>query len=514
MVLPKLPDKGLPKPEVPRTKSMDQEKRPPNGDVMEVPIPGSPKVPTYRLFPSTRIFMIFLAFCGMTAINCGFAAFNFAIVCMVEPDSNATQPKGRYAGVFDWDKGEQANLLAAQAWGGILSSIPAGWLSDKYGGKYVFLAALVVNTISTALSPWAAFQGQAWLFAARMFTGMAAGAGWPSVIQMATRWGSPAERASLIAMGTVGCQFGQLLTIAVGGVLCDSNGGWPSIFYIWSGLSGLIAIIWFLLYTDHSDQCRFISAKERAYLQETCHPSSDSKEPKPKVPWRYVLLAPTSMAIYMSHFCNIWLTVFSNEFVPTYGKEVLNLDIASNGFYSALPLLCQFVSCLLFGTMADKISCKSRSVTFSVKFFNTICLGLPCAGLIALSFLDESSGAGVAIFCLCFCAFLYASSVAGFIRCMVLIAPKFSGTISSVSNVYSYVACIAMPYVVGVVTADGTASEWHDAFYICLGLAVFGCVEFLIFGSGEEQSWSKRATNIVVPVVLEKGEGALQVLKF
>jgi len=181
--------------------------------------------------------------------------------------------------------------------------------------------------------------------------------------------------------------------------------------------------------------------------------------------------------------------------VPTYGKEVLGLDIENNGFYSALPLLSSFVSCLIFGTMADKINCRSRSTTFSVKMFNSICMGVPCAGLLALAFLDRTSGVGGAVFCLCLCTFFYGTGVAGFIRCMVLIAPKFSGTISSVSNVYSYVSSIAMPYVIGVVTKDGSAAGWHYAFYIGLAISFFGGLEFLFFGSGEEQKWAKQNSN-------------------
>ena len=51
-----------------------------------------------------------------------------------------------------------------------------------------------------------------------------------------------------------------------------------------------------------------------------------------------------------------------------------------------------------------------------------------------------------------------------------------------------------MPYAIGAVTADGTVDEWHNAFYIGLAVSVFGCLEFLIFGSGEEQKWLKKIT--------------------
>jgi len=451
-------------------------------------------VPCYRFFPSVRIFMIFLAFCSLTAINCGFAAFNFAIVCMVKSSSeNGTDPKSESGGEFEWDKSQQANLIAAYAWGAIWTSIPGGWLSDKYGGKFVFLSALLLNVVSTAMSPWAAYRGEAWIFAARFFNGMAGGAGWPSVISLAARWGNPSERAILIALGTVGVQFGQLLTVGVSGVLCHSSAGWPSIFYILAGFSALIAVVWFFFYTDHPDRCRFISSEELRYIKSTNH--SAENQPKPKVPWRYILLSTAACSIYLCHFCNIWMVTFLSEFVPTYGKEVLGLNIENNGFYSALPLLTSFVSCLIFGTMADKISCRSRSTTFSVKMFNSFCMGVPCAGLLALAFLDRSSGVGGAVFCLCLCTFFYASGVAGFIRCMVLIAPKFSGTISSVSNVYSYVSSIAMPYVIGVVTKDGSAAGWHYAFYIGLAISLFGGLEFFFFGSGEEQKWAKQNSN-------------------
>jgi hypothetical protein len=56
-----------------------------------------------------------------------------------------------------------------------------------------------------------------------------------------------------------------------------------------------------------------------------------------------------------------------------------------------------------------------------------------------------------------------------------------------------------------------TAEQWNIIFYTILGMLVFEAVVYLIFGSGEEQSWNKSndrtmpADNkIVVPEVLKK----------
>jgi len=55
----------------------------------------------------------------------------------------------------------------------------------------------------------------------------------------------------------------------------------------------------------------------------------------------------------------------------------------------------------------------------------------------------------------------------------------------------SNLAQIAAPHVVGALTYHrSTRLEWHIVFFLAAGIYVVGAIVFVIFGSGEFQSWA------------------------
>ena len=49
----------------------------------------------------------------------------------------------------------------------------------------------------------------------------------------------------------------------------------------------------------------------------------------------------------------------------------------------------------------------------------------------------------------------------------------------------------AAPHVVSLLTTQGgTRSEWQNVFYIEAAVYALGAVVFVVFGSGERQSWA------------------------
>jgi len=53
-------------------------------------------------------------------------------------------------------------------------------------------------------------------------------------------------------------------------------------------------------------------------------------------------------------------------------------------------------------------------------------------------------------------------------------------------------AAIGAPMVVGVLTYErSTREEWQKVFFLVAGIYAVGAIVFLIFGSGERQSWTE-----------------------
>lgn len=150
------------------------------------------QVKPHRLYPSVRLLMFLLVLVGCTMFGGGFAAFNFAIVCMVnETDVGDGQSgwngsvcgkgdgvseeevlsKKGYDGEFNWDRSVQASLIAAHSFGAIALNIPSGLLADRYGSKLIFGISVLTSGIANAVTPLAAYAGVSWLFAARILEG-------------------------------------------------------------------------------------------------------------------------------------------------------------------------------------------------------------------------------------------------------------------------------------------------------------------------------------------------------
>jgi len=74
---------------------------------------------------------------------------------------------------FDWSESDQGLLLGSFFWGYLITQIPGGCLSQKYGGKTVFAAGMIISSFFTFITPWAvALGGKLLLIAARFFQGL------------------------------------------------------------------------------------------------------------------------------------------------------------------------------------------------------------------------------------------------------------------------------------------------------------------------------------------------------
>jgi EmrB/QacA subfamily drug resistance transporter len=108
--------------------------------------------------------------------------------------------------------------------------IPAsGWLGDRFGGKRVLLAAIVVFTAASALCGLAQSLGE--LVAFRVLQGVGGGMLAPVGMAMLFRTFPPEERLRASAVLTVPTTFAPALGPVLGGLLTD-NLSWRWVFYV------------------------------------------------------------------------------------------------------------------------------------------------------------------------------------------------------------------------------------------------------------------------------------------
>jgi EmrB/QacA subfamily drug resistance transporter len=108
--------------------------------------------------------------------------------------------------------------------------IPAsGWLGDRFGGKRVLLAAIVVFTVASALCGLASSLGE--LVAFRVLQGVGGGMLAPVGMAMLFRAFPPAERIRAAAILTVPTTLAPALGPVLGGLLVDDF-SWRWVFFV------------------------------------------------------------------------------------------------------------------------------------------------------------------------------------------------------------------------------------------------------------------------------------------
>jgi ACS family sodium-dependent inorganic phosphate cotransporter-like MFS transporter 5 len=244
------------------------------------------------------VFLGFLGFCLVYAYK---VVLSVAIVSMAGHkntinetgphecyDLNKNDTKSYHEGEFhDWDDHTQAIILGGFFYGYVLTQIPGGILSERFGAKWIFGGSILITAILSLLGPVAARTHYILFIATRIGQGLAEGVVFPCMNAMIARWMPKMERSRGTTIIFTGSQIGTVITMPLAGALCDGTfwGGWPAIFYI----LGIAGCVWFALWAtfvfENPDSHPHISQKEYDYItsdqgeekaSEVCFPNFKS----------------------------------------------------------------------------------------------------------------------------------------------------------------------------------------------------------------------------------------------
>ena len=154
---------------------------------------------------------------------------SIALVAMVGSENQLNITKERdeqntsRAKEFAWDEAHQGMILSAIFYGALLSSIPAGVLVDKYGGKIVAGAGLLTSSSFSILTPVAASNSFFALIMVRVCIGLSQGVLFPAMLALLKKWSPTGGKNRMVAMATAGTETGVVIAFFVGGILCASK---------------------------------------------------------------------------------------------------------------------------------------------------------------------------------------------------------------------------------------------------------------------------------------------------
>ena len=187
----------------------------------------------------SMIFALFVAFvlCNLDKVN-----MSVAIVPM--------------SAHFGWTSVEKGLVQSAFFWGYAFTQIPGGWLAQKYGGKLVLFAGVMLWSFGTLIAPACAHMSFTALLASRFLVGLGEGVA-PSAATGVLAKGVPGSQRSKAVTATFGgLDVGSLSGLIIAPPIILYLGGWAAVFYLFGSLGFLWGAWWYLKYMKDSSTDR------------------------------------------------------------------------------------------------------------------------------------------------------------------------------------------------------------------------------------------------------------------
>ncbi|KAH8858120.1 Sialin [Schistosoma japonicum] len=454
-------------------------------------------------------------------------------------------------GEYDWDRPTQGFILGAFFWGYVITQIPAGLISFKYGPKWVAFFGIFGCALVELCVPVSSHLNPVVLLALRAIEGLFLGVLVPAVGGLLGNWAPPGEKSRFGALIICGMQLGTIIGQILAGIisqprLIDINtpipqslsssstsssvyfSYWPYVHYLFSVLNILYSLLWAGIVYDTPQKHPWISDAEKEYLMQIIYNSADDqsiqaerigiienegedlkKETQPitdeisfkegnsltNIPWKDILKSKAVWSIVICHFTFDWGWFTLVIFMPTYMSRVLGFDLMSNGFLSSLPYIVQICVSFVVAYVSDIfILYNVLSIGWIRRINNFIALGGLAIGIISVGLVGCKAYEAIGVFTLTIG--LMGFSAAGFFANSLDISSAYAANIISISNTIAPISGIFAPLVVGYVTRDSSElGNWLIIFGISTGFASLGAVINLFMTSGEMELWGKATSS-------------------
>lgn len=434
-----------------------------------------------------------LVFTGICSFNAMKVSLSVAIIDIVaEPTNGSINATENIQNKYNWTRWDQGLLLSSSFFICVLSPIPAGILTIKYGGKTIVLIGATVMTLSSLLSPVALFVGGYGTFMSlRIIQGFFYAFALPGFAGVLSHWMPELERTSISIVMELGSLFGPVIGVSLGGIICE-NLDWTAVYYIFSAFGIFWVIIWGILATNTPEDSCFTSQEEIMYIRKSCQISELKPTKCKKIPWKSLIQSSPAWALGLMGVVEFWSFTVIQTLLPTFLSDRLHVRIDILGLVSSLPYLLTGIMLIVSSQLADLITKKRLVKTTALrKIYVTIGYG---GQILFLSLLLTTASGENAVVFICLATSFGAFAASGFYPNCFEIAPNYTAVINGIFQFSCGLSAIISSILNSYIVKNGTLAEWHSVFLIMIMSFLLGNILYCIFGSSEVQSWSEDNT--------------------
>lgn len=404
-----------------------------------------------------------------------FMCFAAAFVCYIDRVniSIAIIPMAEH---FGWSATQKGVVMSSFFIGYMLGQIPSGWLANRIGGRLVLGAALLIWSLFTALTPVAAFAGFTALILARIVMGIGEAAAFPATYNLYSKWIPRTERARTVAFTLGGIPLGTVLGLALSGALVAQY-GWPSVFYVFGAAGIVLAVFWFAIVRDSPARHPGLSETERAHIAAGVDVVTEERTP---LPVGKLLRSVPFWALVLNHFCSNWILYVLLSWLPSYFRDVQNLNLANAGFAAAAPWLSMFVVANLSAWIADGMVRRGVSTSVVRKIMQAT--GLLGASAFMLAITQPATPTG-AVLLMCGALGALGLTWAGYAVNHLEIAPRHADILLGITNTAG-----TLPGIIGVAVSGwmlDTTGSYVSVFLLAAGITSVGALIWILFSSSK-----------------------------
>lgn len=225
---------------------------------------------------------------------------------------------------------QKSVMIALPVLLGSLGRIGAGMLADRFGGKRVMAALLVLSAVPAVAIGFSTSYNQLLVFGLLLGIG---GTTFPVGVGFTSRWFAPEKQGTALGIYGMG-NIGQSIAVFFAPVLAAQFGDWRVVFFVFAAVTLVWGVIFYLLAENDTT-----TARPRS-LAEMIAPLKRSS---------------TAWVLSLFYFLTFGGFVALALYMPTFLREIFNLTPTDAGARTAGFVVLATLMRPVGGSLSDKI---------------------------------------------------------------------------------------------------------------------------------------------------------------